>query len=42
VGFFFQLVYMIDAIDRFSYAEPSFISWDEAYLIMVDDFFDGT
>ncbi|ERE65192.1 hypothetical protein H671_xg20446, partial [Cricetulus griseus] len=33
-------VYMVDYIDGFSYAEPSWHHWDEAYFIMVDDFSD--
>ncbi|ERE73383.1 hypothetical protein H671_5g14271, partial [Cricetulus griseus] len=33
-------VYMVDYIDGFSYVEPSSHLWDEAYLIMVDDFSD--
>ena len=36
----FQFVNMVDYIDRFSYVEPSLHLWDEAYLIMVDDFSD--
>ena len=36
--FIFQFVYMVDYIDRFSYVEPSLNLWDEADLIMVDDF----
>ena len=35
--FFFQFVYMMDYIDRFSYVEPSLYLWDEANL--VDNFF---
>ncbi|ERE71790.1 hypothetical protein H671_6g15487 [Cricetulus griseus] len=31
---------MVDYIDGFSYVEPSLHPWDEAYLIMVDDFSD--
>ncbi|ERE69754.1 hypothetical protein H671_6g16925 [Cricetulus griseus] len=34
-----QFVYMVDYIDGFPYVEPSLHPWDEAYLIMVDDFF---
>jgi hypothetical protein len=30
---------MVDYIDGFSYTEPSLHSWDEAYLIMVEDVF---
>ena len=37
IFFFFQFVYMMDFIDRFSLVEPSLHLWDEAYLIMVDD-----
>ena len=29
---------MVDYIDRFLYVVPSLYLWDEAYLIMVDDF----
>ncbi|ERE71913.1 hypothetical protein H671_6g15331 [Cricetulus griseus] len=36
----FLFVYMVDYIDGFSYVEPSLHPWDEAYLIMVDDFSD--
>ena len=36
---FFQFVYMEGYIDRFLYIEPSMHLWDEANLIMVDDFF---
>ncbi|ERE71912.1 hypothetical protein H671_6g15331 [Cricetulus griseus] len=35
-----EFVYMVDYIDGFSYVEPSLHPWDEAYLIMVDDFSD--
>ena len=35
--FIFQLVYIVDYIDKFSYVEPSLHLWDEANLIMVDD-----
>ena len=31
---------MVDYIDRFSYVEPFLHLWDEADLIMVDDFSD--
>ena len=37
---FFQIIYMVDYIARFSYVEPSLNLWDEADLIMADDFFD--
>ena len=38
--FFFQFVYMVDYIDRFLYAKLSLHLWDEAYLVMLDDFSD--
>jgi len=38
--FFFEFSYVVDYIDRFLYIEPSLHSWDEAYLIMMDDHFD--
>ena len=37
--FFFQFIYMIDYIDRFLYVEPALHLWDDAHLIMVDNFF---
>ena len=37
--FFFQFVYMVDYIDRFSCVEPILHLWDETYLVMVNDFF---
>jgi hypothetical protein len=39
-GFFFQFVYMVGYIERFSFIELSLHLWDEAYLSMVDDLFD--
>jgi hypothetical protein len=39
VVIFFQLVYIVDYIDRFPYTEPSLHPWDEAYLIMVNNNF---
>jgi len=30
----------VDYVDGFLYIEPSLHSWDEAYLIMMDDSFD--
>ena len=36
--FFFQFIYMMDYIDRFSYVEPALHLWDEAYLIIMDNF----
>ena len=38
--FFFEFVYVVYCIVGFPYIEPSLYSWDEAYLIMVDDRFD--
>ncbi|KAL6060186.1 hypothetical protein STEG23_004075, partial [Scotinomys teguina] len=35
-----KFVYMVYYIDRFLYVEPSLHPWDEAYLVMVDNFFD--
>ena len=37
---FFEFVYIVDYADGFPYIEPSLHSWDEAYLIMMDDCFD--
>ena len=37
--FVFEFV-IVDYIDEFSYIEPSQHSWNEAYLIMMDDHFD--
>jgi hypothetical protein len=37
---FFEFVYVVNYVDEFSYIEPSLHSWDEAYLIIVDDHFD--
>ena len=34
----FQLVYMVDYIDSFSYVEPSLQLWDEDYFDIVHDF----
>ncbi|KAL6042935.1 hypothetical protein STEG23_014796, partial [Scotinomys teguina] len=33
-------VYVVYYIDRFLYVEPSLHPWDEAYLVMLDNFFD--
>ena len=40
IGFFFQFIYRMDYIDIFSYVEPALHLWDEAYLIIMDYFFD--
>jgi hypothetical protein len=40
VFIFFQFVYTVDYIDRFSYIEPSLNLWDDAFLIMVNGLFD--
>jgi hypothetical protein len=29
----------VDYVDEFSYIEPQFVPWNDAYLIMVDDVF---
>ena len=36
--FIFQFVYVVNYIDRFSYVKPLLHLWDEAYIIMVDNF----
>ena len=36
----FEFVYEVDYIDGFPYIKPSLHSWDEAYLIVVNDRFD--
>ena len=41
MAYFFEFVYIVDYIDGCLYIEPSLHSWDEAYLIMVDDHFDA-
>ncbi|KAL6030756.1 hypothetical protein STEG23_010256 [Scotinomys teguina] len=33
-----MFVYMVNYIDRFSYVEPALHPWNEAYLVMVDNF----
>ena len=38
--FSFELVYVVDYIDRFPYIEQSLHSWDGAYLIILDEHFD--
>ena len=38
--FLFQFVYMVDYIDRFLYVKLFLCLWNEAYLVMVDDFSD--
>ena len=37
-GVFSQFIYMLDYIDGFLYDEATLHLWDEANLIMVDDF----
>jgi hypothetical protein len=39
VIFFFEFVYVVDYIDRFLYTAPCLHTWDEAYLILVNDHF---
>jgi hypothetical protein len=36
---FLKFVYIVDYINTFSYIEPTLHSWDEAYLILVNDSF---
>jgi hypothetical protein len=40
IMFFFEFVYIVDYVDGFLYVEPSLHLWDEAYLIMMGDYFD--
>jgi hypothetical protein len=35
--FFFEFVYIVDYIKRFSYINPTLHPWDEAYLIMLNN-----
>jgi hypothetical protein len=39
VFFFFEIVYVVDYVDRSSYIETSLHPWVEAYLTMVNDHF---
>jgi hypothetical protein len=39
VIFFFEFVYIVDYVNRFSYVKPTLHLWDEAYLIVVNDSF---
>jgi hypothetical protein len=34
--YFFEFVYVVDAIDGFLYIEPFLHSWDEAYMTVVN------
>ena len=36
--FFFQFIYMMNYIDRFTYVEPALHFWNEADLIIMDNF----
>ena len=38
--FFLEFVYILDYFDGFPYVEPSLHTWDEAYLIMMNNRFD--
>ena len=40
MDFFFEFVYILDCINGLLYIEPTLHSWDEAYLIVVNDGFD--
>jgi hypothetical protein len=35
------VIYIMEYLDGFPYIEPSLHPWDEAYLIMMDDHFEG-
>lgn len=37
--FSFQIAYMGNYMDKFSYVEPSLQLWDKALLVIVDDLF---
>ena len=37
---FFDIVYIVDYVNGFSYVESTLHPWDEAYLILVNDGFD--
>jgi hypothetical protein len=39
VTFFLEFVYIVYYVDGFLYIEPSLHSWDEAYMILVNDGF---
>jgi hypothetical protein len=38
--FVFEFVYIVDCIDGFPYIKSSLHPWNEAYLIMMDGYFD--
>ena len=38
---FFEFAYTVDYVDGFPYIKPSLHPWDEAYLVMIVDPFDG-
>jgi hypothetical protein len=40
VIFVFEFVYIVNYVNGFSYIKPTFHTWDEAYLIVVNDAFD--
>ena len=42
VSFFFEFVYIVDYINGFLYIKPTLHPWDEAYLIIVNDGFNGS
>jgi hypothetical protein len=35
----FEVIYKVDYVDGFPFIKPSLHTWDEAYLIMMDDYF---
>ena len=36
--YFFEFIYVVDYVGGFSYIDPYLYLWDEAYLIMVNDY----
>jgi hypothetical protein len=40
VVFVLEFLYVVDYIGGFLYIKPSLHPWDEAYLTMMDDYFD--
>jgi hypothetical protein len=40
VFFVFEIVYIVDYVDRFPYIKPSLHPWNETYLVRMDDCFD--
>jgi hypothetical protein len=40
VVFIFDFVYIVDYVDGFMYIKQSLNPWNEAYLVMMDNYFD--